>query len=485
MALEASALQRAGRLPALAGVSPYLRLQSDERLIAFVRRGHQGAFDALMRRYQARLLVYCRHMLASNEDAEDVLQEVFAAAYTAIRADDRPIHARAWLYRIARNRCLNHLRRPVPIGQETMDVFERSGGASAADTAHRREEFRLIVSDVHALPETQRSALLLRQIEGLTYEQIAEAMDVTVASVKSLLVRARMSLAEASEARLLTCAEARLELGQVAEGVAKSSPQVRRHVKSCSTCREFKRELRRTGRAVAAVVPVGPLIALKGALVAKLGGGGAAGGSAVATGGASGGTASGVLSAMAGSVAAKAATGVAAAALVTVGAAEVERGDPPAPRATPPGAPAPGSADEPAERPLADTTRAAALAERPPRHPDRHAAASPGREAAARDAAGERTRRRRSGRTMSPRRPRSRRVPTLPPSHSRRRSSRPRRSRRPDTARVGAASARPPIRPPRRSRRPRRTPATSRSRSRPTAGGRALAARPRAPGRSP
>ena len=126
--LEASALQQTARLPALAGRSPLLRLQTDEQLVALIRRGQHGAFEALVQRYQPRLLAFCRHMLGSREDAEDVLQEVFAAAFNAICADDRPINARPWLYRIARNRCLNHLRRPQPTGQDSMDVFERDGG---------------------------------------------------------------------------------------------------------------------------------------------------------------------------------------------------------------------------------------------------------------------------------------------------------------------------------------------------------------------
>ena len=179
----------------LAGRSPLLRLQTDERLIALTRRGHHGAFEALVQRYQPRLLAFCRHMLGSQEDAEDVLQEVFTAAFNAILADDRAINARPWLYRIARNRSLNHLRRPQPAGQDSMDIFERDGGTTTADTVHKREEFRQIVADVHELPETQRTALLLREIDALSYDQIAETMDTTVPSVKSLLVRARVSLA--------------------------------------------------------------------------------------------------------------------------------------------------------------------------------------------------------------------------------------------------------------------------------------------------
>src|SRR3954451_5915841 len=130
--MEASALQHSARLPALAGRSPLLRLQTDERLVPLIRRGHHGAFEALVQRYQPRLLAFCRHMLSSQEDAEDVLQEDFAASFNTICAEERPTNARPWLYRIARNRCLNPPRRPQPAAQASMDIFERDGGASTA-----------------------------------------------------------------------------------------------------------------------------------------------------------------------------------------------------------------------------------------------------------------------------------------------------------------------------------------------------------------
>src|SRR2546423_12185895 len=268
--VEASALNAPATLPALAGRSPLLRLQSAEKLVAVTRKGQPAAFEALVQRYESRLLAFCRHMLGSREDAEDVLQEVFTAAYNAMLGDERAINVRPWLYRIARNRCLNHLRRPVPVGQDSMDVFQRDGGATTSDTVHKREEFRQIVADVQDLPETQRTALLLREIDALSYDQIAEAMETTVPSVKSLLVRARVSLAEAAEARLLTCEEVRLELGHVAEGIAKSSAPVRRHLKGCDRCRAFKADLRRANKALAAVYPLGPLVLVKKFLAAKL-----------------------------------------------------------------------------------------------------------------------------------------------------------------------------------------------------------------------
>jgi RNA polymerase sigma factor (sigma-70 family) len=258
-------------MPGLHGSSPLLRLQSDERLVALIRRGHHGAFEALVSRYQSRLHAFCRHMLGSREDAEDVLQEVFAAAFNAMQADERPLNVRPWLYRIARNRSLNHLRKQQPIGVDSMDVHYSEGGLTTADKVHKREDFRLLLADVQGLPETQRTALLLREIDALSYDQIAEAMDTTVPSVKSLLVRARVSLAEAAEARQLSCEEVRLELGEVAEGLKKMPPPVRRHVKTCDRCAAFKTTLRKTNKALAAIFPVGPLLLFKKLVLAHLG----------------------------------------------------------------------------------------------------------------------------------------------------------------------------------------------------------------------
>jgi RNA polymerase sigma factor (sigma-70 family) len=189
------------RLPLIAFRSPLLRAASDEKLIALTRRGRDDAYEVLIERYRGRLLAFCRHLLRSREDGEDVLQEVYIAALRAMRGDDRPIQAKPWLYKIARNRCLNHLRRPAPVAVESMDAFEERAGESAAEAAAGRERLREIVSDVHDLPETQRTALILREFDALSYVQIAEAMETTVPAVKSLLVRARMGLASASEAR--------------------------------------------------------------------------------------------------------------------------------------------------------------------------------------------------------------------------------------------------------------------------------------------
>ena len=153
-------------------------------------------------------------------------------------------------------------------------------------------------------------------------------------SVKSLLVRARISLAEAAEARKLSCQEVRLELGEAAEGLISPSSPARRHVRDCDRCRSFKRQLKENNHALAAILPVGPLLLVKSLLLTKLGssasassahvasGAGASLGAGAAAGaGAAGGAgAGGALTVGAGALATKAVAGLAAAAIVSAGA---------------------------------------------------------------------------------------------------------------------------------------------------------------------
>ena len=363
----------------LGGRTPLLRLQSDERLILLLRGGNDAAFEVVFGRYRSRLLGFCRHMLGSKEDAEDVLQEVFANAYNAILADQREINVRPWLYRIARNRCLNHLRKPTAEGKDSMDEHVFAHGRSTADVVHKRADVRHLLEDVQKLPESQRTALLLREIDALSYDQISEAMETTIPSVKSLLVRARMSLAEAAEARQLTCDDVRRELAEVAEGLKKGTPALRRHMRDCDECHEYRTQLRKTNATMALAFPVAPLLILKKLALAKLGGaalaggGGTAAGGGAAVSGAAGATgvataATGVAGGSAaaggiagagglasagglglGAVATKAVAGVAVTAIIAGGAVEAKRVA--APEPVKPAVSAPAAAPTPAVNP--------------------------------------------------------------------------------------------------------------------------------------
>src|SRR3954471_18018091 len=211
--MEASAVHAPAAIPRVPLGLALVRLRSDEQLVALFRAGHDEAFSVLHDRYRQRLFAYVRQMLsgASRQDAVDVLQDVFVRAYGALRTDGRAMHVRAWLYRVAHNRCIDHLRRPVPPPAEIFEV-SRKPLHDPVEEAQRRDDLRQLVADVGNLPEQQRSALLMREIDGMTYADLAVALDVTVPSVKALLMRARIRLveaAEAAEARELSTEEAR------------------------------------------------------------------------------------------------------------------------------------------------------------------------------------------------------------------------------------------------------------------------------------
>src|SRR4051794_16944172 len=291
--MEASAIHAPPALSRLPLGGSLLRLRSDDQLLALFRAGHDEAFRALHDRYRQRLFAYVRQMLsaASRQDAEDVLQDVFVRAYGALRNDNREMNVRAWLYRVAHNRCIDHLRRPIPPAAELFEV-SRKPLHDPVEEAQRRDDLRQLVADVGNLPEQQRSALLMREIDGMTYADLAVALDVTVPAVKSLLVRARVGLVEAAEARDADCAEIRADLMRAYDRGVKASGKARKHMRSCDGCRDYRTSLRGMRRSFAALSPVGfapfaclKLLGLSGSAGGAAAGAGAAGGSSAAVAG--------------------------------------------------------------------------------------------------------------------------------------------------------------------------------------------------------
>src|SRR3954447_7790066 len=291
--MEASAIHAPAALHRFPLGGGLLRLRSDEQLVAAFRSGNDEAFRVLHDRYRQRLFAYVRQMLsvASRQDAEDVLQDVFVRAYGALRNDNREMNVRAWLYRVAHNRCIDHLRRPVPPAAELFEV-SRKPLHDPVEEAQRRDDLRQLVHDVGNLPEQQRSALLMREIDGMSYADLAGALDVTVPAVKSLLVRARVGLVEAAEARDADCNEIRADLLRAYDRGVKASGRARKHMRSCDGCREYRTSLRGMRRSFAALAPVGfapfaflKLLGLSGSAGGAAAGSAAAGGSGAAVGG--------------------------------------------------------------------------------------------------------------------------------------------------------------------------------------------------------
>jgi RNA polymerase sigma factor (sigma-70 family) len=254
----------------------------------------------------------------SRQDAEDALQDVFVRAYSALRADGRPVSLRAWLYRIAHNRCIDQLRRPAPVPTEVVDLkFDSLQDPLAA--TERSQQLRQLVADVQRLPEQQRSALLMRELQGMSYAELAVALEVSVAAVKSLLLRARTSLIEAAIARDTSCEEIQADLIHAHDQGVRASGRARRHLRECEHCGEYRTRLRAMEKSFAALTPAGSIGGI--GLLAKLfGGSGAAAGGAGATSSIAGG---GTLLGGAATVSAgKVAALVCCAAIVTAGVAQ-------------------------------------------------------------------------------------------------------------------------------------------------------------------
>jgi RNA polymerase sigma factor (sigma-70 family) len=177
--------------PARLARRPVLSTQSDERLVDLVRAGSDPAFEAIVERYRRALMRYVSRLLPP-ERAEDVVQQSFVKAYEAMHRDEAELNLRPWLYRIAHNGALNALR-DRSLAHAELD--QRIDGVERPDQAFERSVgLRELVVAVQALPERQRSAILLRELEGRSYEEIAAALGVTDGAVRQLLNRARNAL---------------------------------------------------------------------------------------------------------------------------------------------------------------------------------------------------------------------------------------------------------------------------------------------------
>jgi RNA polymerase sigma-70 factor (ECF subfamily) len=177
---------------------------TDQQLVERVQQGDRSAFDLLVRKYQHRVLKLVSRFVSDAAEAEDVAQEAFIKAYRALPAFRGDSAFYTWLYRIAINTAKNALvsnrRRPVDFDLDLQDPeqYERHARLKEADTPEGvllTEEIRLAVEKaLEQLPEDLRTAIVLRELEGLSYEEIAEAMDCPVGTVRSRIFRAREAI---------------------------------------------------------------------------------------------------------------------------------------------------------------------------------------------------------------------------------------------------------------------------------------------------
>ncbi len=268
-----------------------LARRSDERLVEGLRAGDDMAFEVMYERYAAGVLGFCRHMLGSQEEAEDALQQTFVSAHRALLRDDRQISFKAWLYTIARNTSLSMLRARR---ERTTEMAELPSTIGLADEVERRSELRQLVLGLQDLPDDQRAALVLTEFGDLSHAEVAQVLGCEAQAVKGIVFRARSGLIERREGWEADCGEIREELA-VARGGSLRRGRLRHHLAVCPGCVAYLEEIKRQRQLFAIGLPVVPALALKDSIMAATGIGtssvaGVAGAGALATGGAAAGS---------------------------------------------------------------------------------------------------------------------------------------------------------------------------------------------------
>src|SRR3954447_20863980 len=259
-----------------------LALAGDDRLVEQIRRGNEAAFAVAFERHSGPILSFCRHMLGSREEAEDAVQQTFAAAHSNLVEGERDIRLKPWLYAIARNRCLSVLRARREQASDELEIET----AGLQEQVQRRAELRDLLRDLGDLPDEQREALLLAELGDFSHADIAGVLGCEVPRVKALVFRARSGLLERREARDMECAEVREQLANLRGGSLRRG-EIKHHLRVCEGCREFRGEVRRQRQLLAAALPAIPSAGLKGGVLGAIlgyGGGSAGGGAAVAGG---------------------------------------------------------------------------------------------------------------------------------------------------------------------------------------------------------
>lgn len=169
-----------------------LRTQSDETLVQLASRGSEPAFETIVQRYRRPLLSYCRRLLLSDSRSEDVVQQTFLSAWTALGRQTEVRELKPWLYRITHNQAMSALRRPgwdfTELSESLLNRNPRDGELDG------RIVMRETLAAVAALPGMQREVILRTAVEGRSYDEVATELGVSEESVRGLVYRARATL---------------------------------------------------------------------------------------------------------------------------------------------------------------------------------------------------------------------------------------------------------------------------------------------------
>ena len=267
---------REATVPARQSVRPHaivLSLVSDERLARLAAAGDSVAFTTIYQRYHAPLYRYCRSIVGSPEDASDALQNTMLSAFRSLQGEIRSIRLKPWLYKIAHNESVSLLRTRRPTVD--LEAVDQAAGSDMAVDAATRERLRQLMTDVAKLSERQRGALLMRELNGLEYQEIGAALGTSEGAAKQSVHEARSALTDAEAGRDMECASIRAIVSE-RDGRQLRARRVRAHLDDCPSCSTFRASIVTRRRDLAAFIPVVPVGAATAALKGAFGGAAAA-----------------------------------------------------------------------------------------------------------------------------------------------------------------------------------------------------------------
>ncbi len=243
---------------------------TDAHLARRASAGDDDAFEKLYVRYQPRLEAYCRSIVRHDEDARDAVQSAMTKALVALRRD-HPANVQGWLFRIAHNEAISLLRRRRPT-TELVDVLHDDRLGPAGDLL-LREELRATLEGVRALPGHLQHPLLLRELAGLSYGQVADVVGGTPAAARKAVFDARTALSADRAGRDEACSVIRQSLSE-GDGRRRRARVVRSHLQSCDACCEWESAQRQRRHHLAALLPAASAVGSTGGWLAGLFGGG-------------------------------------------------------------------------------------------------------------------------------------------------------------------------------------------------------------------
>src|SRR6476646_9031910 len=222
------------------GIAPgagLLGVLSDDRLARRAVSGDERAFAAIFRRYHQSLYRFCLGIVGDPQDAQDALQNTMVKVLRALPGEERRIELKPWLYRIAHNESIDLLRRRREMRE--LDAELPSRGPGLAEEASVRERLRRLFIDLEELPERQRETLVMRELAGLDFAEIAAAIGTTAAVARQTVYEARLSLRQMDEGREMSCEAVTRALSDD-DGRVIRRRDLRAHLRTCAGCRRFQ-----------------------------------------------------------------------------------------------------------------------------------------------------------------------------------------------------------------------------------------------------